>query len=123
VALADLNGDKNPDIVTTNSQEYGVLGTVSVLLGNGDATFRAPESFTVGGIHPLFISGGDVNRDNKPDIVTANFNSNTVSVLLGNGDGTLQAPQMFGVGVNPSEVKVADLQRRQQPRHRYRELQ
>ena len=43
----------------------------------------------------------DLNGDGKPDIVTANAESNTVSVLLGNGDGTFQHAQTFPVGAVP----------------------
>ena len=36
VAVADLNGDGKPDIVTSNWD----TGTISVLMGNGDGTFK-----------------------------------------------------------------------------------
>ena len=51
----------------------------------------------------------DLNGDGRPDIVTANSESNTVSVLLGNGDGTFSALQSFAVGDSPRAVAVADL--------------
>jgi hypothetical protein len=38
VAVADVNGDGRPGIVTANSRSKDV----SVLLGNGDGTFPGP---------------------------------------------------------------------------------
>ena len=35
---------------------------------------------------------GDFNLDGKPDLATANFNSDNVTILLGNGTGDFTAP-------------------------------
>jgi hypothetical protein len=104
VAVADVNGDGKPDLVTTNQGD----NTVSVVLGNGDGTFSAPRTFPVGST-PGGLAVADVNGDGKPDLAVANFNSNTVSVLLGNGDGTFQSQQTFGTGHGPSAVALADV--------------
>ncbi|MHB2016652.1 MAG: FG-GAP-like repeat-containing protein [Candidatus Xenobia bacterium] len=45
VAIADLNGDGNPDLVVTNS----TANDAAVLLGNGDGTFQAPQGFVAQG--------------------------------------------------------------------------
>ena len=50
------------------------------------------------GAGPSQVALGDLNGDNKLDMVVANAGSNTISVLLGNGDGTFQAPRQFAVG-------------------------
>ncbi|HEV3260798.1 MAG TPA: VCBS repeat-containing protein, partial [Gemmataceae bacterium] len=66
VAVADVNGDGKPDLVTAN----GFNGTVSVLLGNGDGTFQNAQNFAAGSLpHSLVVA--DVNGDGKPDLVTA----------------------------------------------------
>src|SRR5690242_20429289 len=41
VLAADVNGDGKADLVTANK----LSNSVSVLLGNGDGTFRAAQSF------------------------------------------------------------------------------
>src|SRR5204863_206008 len=74
--------------------------TVSLLLGNGDGTFRAPQAFTVGdGAGALAI--GDSNRDGKLDLAVANYVDATVSVLLGNGLGGFQPARVFAVAAAP----------------------
>lgn len=89
LAIGDVNRDGNEDIVAGNN-----VGTphdsVSVLLGNGDGTFRPKMNFA-SGLYPGSIATGDVNADGNLDLAVANQSySNTVSVLLGNGDGTFR---------------------------------
>ncbi len=114
VAVADLDGDGIPDIITANRGRYRNPGdTVSVLLGNGDGTFRPQQTFQVGP-YPDAVAVADLTGDGKPDIITANGGSgfnpgDTVSVLPGNGDGTFRPQQTFQVGAYPSALVVADL--------------
>ncbi len=111
MAAADLNGDGFADIVTGN---YLSGGTVSVLLGNGNGTFRPTQNFTTGD-GALFPVIADVNGDGRPDIVTGNYRAGTVSVLLGNddgsghGDGTFETLPEMVVGAYAAFVSVADV--------------
>ncbi|HEY2586148.1 MAG TPA: FG-GAP-like repeat-containing protein [Tepidisphaeraceae bacterium] len=110
VAVADVNGDGKPDVITANASS----GTVSVLIGNGNGTFQAQRTFATsfvgeGNPEPMSVAVADVNGDGKPDLVVANSSFNEVVVLLGNGDGTFQAPQSFPVGASPQFVAVADV--------------
>ena len=83
VALADVNGDGIPDLVT------GTNGNgITVQLGNGDGTFQAPSSNGFPGGSVTSIAFGDFSGDGKLDIVAAVNGS--VGVILGNGDGTFQ---------------------------------
>jgi hypothetical protein len=102
VATADFNGDGKPDIFVTDSQ----LNSVSVLLNNGDGTFAAAQTYSVGG-SPTALAVGDFNRDGNLDLVTANANS-TVSVLLNNGNGTFGTAQNFAVAGPANSVAVGD---------------
>jgi len=104
VAVADLDADTAPDLVTANANS----DTVSVLLGNGDGTFQAAVSLAAGD-NPASVAAADLDADTIPDLVTANIDSDDVSVLLGNGDGTFQAAVSFAAGNGPSAVAVADL--------------
>ena len=109
VAVADLNGDGKMDIVVPNSID---VGTVSILLGNGDGTLKAHVDYPSGGRGPLWVGVGDLNGDGSLDLVVSNFNrygsSSTVSVLLGKGDGTFSVGGSYTTGPDPHEGVLAD---------------
>ena len=103
VAIRDLNGDANPDLVTANWEN-----TVSVLTNVGDGSFQAKHDFGTGS-DPHSVAIGDLNADGSPDLVTANGGANAVSVLLNRGDGSFQAKHDYAVRRRPSSVAIGDL--------------
>jgi hypothetical protein len=108
LAVGDFNNDHIPDLVVNGAAATGFA--VSVLLGNGNGTFQAPQILNLGA-QIGSVAVGDFNRDGNLDIVTANFGG-TVTVLLGNGNGTFQAPLNFPSGVgDPAALAVADFNR------------
>ncbi|HKI31683.1 MAG TPA: VCBS repeat-containing protein [Gemmataceae bacterium] len=109
VAVADINGDGRPDLVTADAGSYTSPGTtVSVLLGNGDGTLQAARDVPTGQ-GPIAVAAADLNGDGRPDLVVANYADNTVGVLLGDGDGTFQKEKTYRVGAGPIAVAVADV--------------
>ncbi len=103
VAVADLNGDGKADIVATNSLD----NTISVLLSNGDGTFRPAVTYAVG-TQPTGVATGDFDGDGKPDVAVALAGTKAVSVLLGNGDGTLRAATSYPTSDVTQRIVVAD---------------
>jgi FG-GAP-like repeat len=89
LAVADFNGDGKPDLL-----EQGT-GTLLVLLGNGDGTFRAPIS-TASGANLSVVAAGDLNGDSEADVVGV-FN-NTLLVYLSKGDGTFATGVSYTIG-------------------------
>lgn len=106
IALADVNRDRKLDIVTANY----FASTVSVVLGNGDGTFKPEKHFMVGPT-PQGLTIVDVNGDQRLDIVTGGFGLPEMSatVLLGRGDGTFRQAKSFSAGEAINDVGVADL--------------
>src|SRR5215471_2225670 len=115
----DFNGDGKLDLVIADSCQNSrcdTVGVVSVLLGNGDGTFRGARKFQAGpaGTSALFVTAGDFNRDGKLDLLVINNGINLFgdfSVLLGNGDGSFQTAVNYPVEVSPQGLAVADLNR------------
>jgi T5SS/PEP-CTERM-associated repeat protein len=75
VAVADVNGDGNPDILIATGDD-----NVLVRLGDGDGGFGAPTSYA-SGANATSITAADLNNDGKPDLIVAD-SSGSVSVLL-----------------------------------------
>jgi len=98
VAVADFNGDGNPDLVITNSGS----DTVTELLGNGKGGFtQAPGSPFPVGTDPEFVAVADFNGDSKPDLAVANSDDNTVTVLLNNYSSTAPVAVSAASGTAP----------------------
>ena len=92
VVAGDLNGDGRPDLVIGFYNGY----SVSILLGNGDGTFRSPVQYGL----PQTVDSivvEDLDGDGHPDLAVELFAKN-IHVLRGNGDGTFQAATSTGTG-------------------------
>jgi hypothetical protein len=104
VALGDLDGRNGPDIAIA----FPALGSVGVMLNNGDATFAALQQYTAGpscaGL-AVDITLGDVTQptgnrllpDGKLDAYVAC--APNVVRLTGDGTGALGNPEAFNLGV------------------------
>ena len=106
IAVADFNGDGNPDVAFTSSSGYGL----SVMLGNGDGTFQAAVKYGSTNAYYVGLLAGDFNGDGQVDLAV--LNNSTPTVFLGNGDGTFQAPITItnsGSSASYSFLAVADL--------------
>jgi hypothetical protein len=120
VAVADVNGDGKPDLIVANTCLAGSdcgAGTVAVLLGNGDGTFRTAVTNVPSGYFPISVTVADLNADGKPDLLVASYSfasndcgNGPASVLLGNGDGTFRtAVPYYPGGCDTSDATAADV--------------
>jgi hypothetical protein len=90
-AIADVNGDGKPDVVTQ----------IQVFFNGGGGSFPSPVQFRpVGGVPPL-VAVADMNGDGKPDLIT------TTGVILNEGNEVFGAPLPYD-GTTPFPA-VADM--------------
>jgi hypothetical protein len=114
VAIGDVNGDGEPDVVVANESD----STVSVLLnttatGSNTPSFAAKVDFPTG-TSPYSVAIADLNGDGKPDLAVANVGTSTVSVLLNTTATGATTPSFaakvdFPTGAAPYAVAIDDL--------------
>ena len=124
VAVADLSGNGQADMVVTNwCSDGNCTGGSVVVLTQSNGVFT-PTPYPSGGLYADSIVVADVNGDGFPDLVVANCgtnnntncvstsNSGNVGVLINNGDGTFKPVVSYttgGGGFGVTSVAVADL--------------
>ena len=104
IVAADVNRDGRTDLVGVSGRfdqftTDQAPGQVHVRLGNGNGTFQAPVSYSVGVRGTVSVVVGDFNADGRLDVATGNRSivedydnggvglADSVSVLAGNGSG------------------------------------
>ena len=118
LSIGDFNQDGKPDLAIAalcGSAGCQQLGSVNILLGNGDGSFKPGASYEVG-FSPAAVSVGDLNGDGKLDLVVANScgesatcSTGTASVLLGDGKGSFTLKSKLELGKQVSSIALADL--------------
>jgi hypothetical protein len=109
IAIADMNGDGNPDLVIPNHQ----APTITILLGDGKGSFHPAPGSPVdvhSNPHPHGVAVADFDGDRKPDVVTDSWGENKIELLTGDGTGRLRIPgHYFPTGRRPYErLRTAD---------------
>jgi hypothetical protein len=118
VAVGDVDEDGTPDLAVANLGNGSAdVGCVSVLIGNGDGSYKPYTSYSTGNISgglTYSVSIADLNNDVPLDIVATNFNASlspsgsTVAVLFGDGYGEFGLPIDYDTGAAPRCVRTAD---------------
>ena len=95
IVAADFNKDSKLDLATADYSS----SEVTILLGNGDGTFQAPEQISLGGPDgAAYLVAADFNKDGDLDLAVTNASSNSVSILQGDGKGGFTDVQDVSVG-------------------------
>src|SRR5262249_44186401 len=85
LAVDDFNGDGKTDLAAGHSTP----AMLSVLLGNGDATFQAAVTYPTAQ-NPTSLVSADINGDGGLDLVVSD--GPTIGILQGGGDTPRRAP-------------------------------
>lgn len=102
-AIGDLNEDGKLDLLISN----GADNTVSVILGNGNGTFRAQLTIATGGaVRDYDLQ--DFNNDGHLDIGLISYTSGQLITYLGTGLGTFNSGSTASIGNTAGGVDFAD---------------
>jgi hypothetical protein len=103
-AVGDFDGDGKLDMAVVS---YLPTGTVSILFGNGDGSFRLGQTYAVG-VQPFFIAAASFRRNGILDLAVSDSLSDDVYVMLGNGDGTFQAAVAYPAIARSYSIATGD---------------
>ena len=108
MVAGDFDGDGNPDLALVASDANITYG-LTVLLGNGDMTFRPPVHYAGSYSNSVAIDKGDPDGDGDLDLMLANHTSASFSFFENRGDGTFERQIRYGAGGGLTDLRFADV--------------
>jgi hypothetical protein len=121
IAVADFNKDGNLDLAVADGKDAFGSASVTILLGNGDGTFK-PPSVRAAGTYPQALIAADFDGDGKMDLavaiapLTPPLTTNNMIILPGRGDGTFGTPLVLSTnGLTPDSLAAFDFNKDSKP--------
>ncbi|CAF4121645.1 unnamed protein product [Rotaria sp. Silwood2] len=105
--VSDVNNDDKLDIVTANYN----TGTIGLFDGYGNGTFHKMKAYSTGtGSLPRYVTVGDMNNDNRLDIIVVNYGTNDVIIYFGYENGIYYEGKPYSTGnkSNPICLTIGD---------------
>ena len=81
LAVADFDGDNNPDVAVSTAEGFFASGSLTIAFGDGSGSFAALQRYPAGAT-PNSLGVGDFNADLKPDLAVTNTFGRSISVLM-----------------------------------------
>ena len=99
MAVADFNGDGNPDIAVAAGTNF-----IYLLFGNANGTLQTATAISLPS--PAYsVIAGDFNGDGIPDLAVA---AGSILILLGDGHGGFGAPIVTTLALPAAELGAGD---------------
>ncbi|CAF0990441.1 unnamed protein product [Adineta steineri] len=108
LVVDDFNKDNHVDIAIA----YPLYNSIGIFLGFGNGSFADQVVFSTGtDTDPYSLAVGDLNNDNRTDIVSINRYVCSISILIGNGMGNFTLMEIYSTGnsTQPYEAAIGDL--------------
>jgi hypothetical protein len=109
LAVADLNGDQQGDIIYSGSSADGKSFDVGTMMGQGNG--RYVDTTWTADLHLNAVAVDDFTGDGVPDVLGLATATNEIWLLPGKGDGTFAAPKLvanLGANAAPTDLAVGD---------------
>jgi hypothetical protein len=103
VIVGDFNGDGILDVAVLNDVP---AGSVEILLGNGDGTFRAGSTYSTAAA--FYGAAASLRNNGILDLVFGGAGTDNVYVMLGNGDGTFEPAVAYATTANSWMIALGD---------------
>lgn len=106
LAVGDVNGDGNPDVLAANPQR----SSVSLFLGRADGTLDPAINIPVGvsgAAQPYSAAIADFDGDGNNDIAIAEETGGAIIVRLGNGNATFRDEFSYPIGGTRDYIVIA----------------
>ncbi len=109
VVVGDINQDGHLDLAVASD----TAGSVSILQGNGNGTFKAVTYVATGAQQVGSVTLGDFDGDGYPDLATTSAPDNAVYVLINNGNNTIGfgAVKKYTMNGGPYYLTIGDFNR------------
>jgi hypothetical protein len=99
VAVADVDGQKGPDIIIVSLTAGSGAGILNILLNNGDGSFAAPRTFeTCAGAKSVVVGQFNPSTDSLLDVAMMCGGSTLLGRMLGDGSGDFEPAQTIDLG-------------------------
>ncbi|CAF4014366.1 unnamed protein product, partial [Adineta steineri] len=104
IATGYFNNDTRLDIAVVNF-DYNY---VDIIITNKKYTFLPQTTYQTKDLsNPQSIAVGDVNNDNRLDVIVVNYLGNNVDIFLGLGNGTFTSYASYTTGISSNPYSVA----------------